>query len=204
MVNWTKLAVRRIIAGRDRAEQEVTVTPNIFRKRLHAHINAVREGVKHHTCRICIVERHRDTALVRRHDDGWHILDIHGDRARAFAPNERGVLAYEICNARTNQRVVCFDLYVQAAHQAFGHRLVRTISRDWHQSVAACLAIREVNQSNRRLPPRHDQTLARAFDPCDTRGKLKRGRRSIKPVRIPVFCLPPIIRNRRLLFKHNG
>src|SRR6185437_16598457 len=64
------------ITQRDRPEQDVTVTADVLRERLHRYVHAMPECIEEDTRRVGIVQRQGNPPLAGRRRDGRHVLDF--------------------------------------------------------------------------------------------------------------------------------
>ena len=113
---------------------------DVFGQGLHGDIDAEREGVEQDAGGIGVVERDGNVAGVGGGDDGWNVLDLHGDGAGALAPDERGVFANERRDVRAKERLVGFDFDVEIAEQAVGECAVGAVGVVGQEGVAAGFA----------------------------------------------------------------
>jgi hypothetical protein len=67
------------------------VPADVLRERLHGDIHTVREGVEQDPGGIGIVECQNSTVTMCDRGYGRYVLHLHGQRARALAPDKPGV-----------------------------------------------------------------------------------------------------------------
>ena len=106
-----------LVSDRDGAEQQVAVSSDILREGLHTDVHAMREGVEQHAGGVGVVERYGDASRPCRGDDGRQVLHLHGDGARALAPDQRRIGPDPRGDAVSDQRMVAFDLDTEAGEQ---------------------------------------------------------------------------------------
>src|SRR6266481_5401762 len=68
-----------VIANGDRAEQQVAVAADVFGDGLHGNVDAMSEGVEEHAGGPGVVDHNFYVARVSGGDNGWDVLNLHGD-----------------------------------------------------------------------------------------------------------------------------
>ena len=71
--------VEGVVADSDRAEQQVAVAADVFGDGLHGDVDAMSEGVEEHAGGPGVVDHNFYVARVSGGDNGWDVLNLHGD-----------------------------------------------------------------------------------------------------------------------------
>ena len=156
LLGRAQLSIDGLVPDRNRAQQQVAMSANVLGERLHGYIDAVCESVKVHARRPGIVQHYQRSSLMRCFRDRRDILDLHGDGARALAPDQPRVRLNQAGDATADGRRIVGDLRAETPQYIVGQFAIRTVNAFRHQNVVAALEKGKVDQRDGTLAAGRD------------------------------------------------
>src|ERR1700693_2929628 len=143
---------------------------DVFGDGLHSDIYAVSESVEEHASRPGVVENHTNVARVSGSDDGRKVLNFHGDRAGAFAPDEARVFLDQGRNVGADRGFVERGGHAKAVEQSGGEFAIGEVDAGGNQDVVAGFEEGEIDEGNGSLATRSQYSVGAGLEVASTRG----------------------------------
>src|SRR5580698_1232030 len=196
LLSCTQTFVYLSVLRRYRSEQKVAVTADIFGKRLHGYVDAVRQRIEIHACRPGVIHYDQSPSSVDCLCDGWHVLYLHADRAGTLAPDDSRVGLNQAGNTCAEGRVVVANLHAETPQNIVAELSIGSVDALGKKHVIAGAKQGKVDQRNSILAAGSDDGAIATFQLADTRGEFQGGRSAVEAVGVADFVLIPGVSDR--------
>jgi hypothetical protein len=191
LLSGAKAFVKGIVAHGDGTKEEVAVSADVLGDGLHGDVDAVGEGVEKHTGGPSVVEDDANITSMGGGDDGGEVLNLHGDGAGTFGPNELGVFLNERTDVRADGGLVKGAGDAEAGEQVRGELAIGEVNTGGDEDVVAGFEQREIDEGDGGLTARGENGVRAPFEFADARGEFECGGSAVKSVGVAHTMLIP-------------
>ena len=175
----------------DGAEQDIAVAADVFSEGLERDVDAVVESVEENSGGPGVVQHDANIFCVSGGCDCGEVLHFHGERTRAFGPNEASVFLNQTGNAGADEWIIISGGDAEAGEELRGEFAIGVINAGGDEQVIAGLQQREIDERDGVLPTGSEDGVIAGFQFTDACGKFESGGRAVEAVRVANAVLIP-------------